>query len=73
MEKVLTAAGATLHDIVKWTVFMVHGQEFTPGLRVFQQHWGTKHAPPAISSAMVASLAHPNFLVEIEARAMTRG
>ena len=28
IETILTAAGATLHDIVKWNVFVVQGQEF---------------------------------------------
>ncbi len=70
---VLEAAGATLHDIVKWTMFIVEGQDLLPGFEVFQKHWGTEHQPPAISAALVASLAHPDFLVEIEAIAVTRG
>lgn len=70
METVLAAAGASLHDIVKWTMFIVEGQDLRPGLEVFQKHWGTEHQPPAISAAMVASLAHPDFLVEIEAIAI---
>lgn len=68
---VLEAAGATLHDIVKWTMFVVDGVDLRPGLAVYQQHWGTEHAPPAISAALVSSLAHPDFLVEIEAIAIT--
>ncbi len=67
---VLDAAGATLHDIVKWTMFIVDGQDLRPGFEVFQRHWGTEHAPPAISAALVSSLAHPDFLVEIEAIAI---
>jgi enamine deaminase RidA (YjgF/YER057c/UK114 family) len=67
---VLEAAGATLHDIVKWTMFIVEGQNLLPGFEVFQKHWGTEHQPPAISAALVSSLAHPDFLVEIEAIAI---
>lgn len=67
---VLEAAGATLHDIVKWTMFIVEGQDLRPGFEVFQKHWGTEHQPPAISAALVSSLAHPDFLVEIEAIAI---
>lgn len=70
LETVLAAAGATLHDIVKWTMFIVEGQDLRPGLEVFQKHWGTDSPPPAISAAMVASLANPDFLVEIEAIAI---
>ncbi|MCA9862573.1 MAG: RidA family protein [Thermomicrobiales bacterium] len=69
---VLEAAGATLHDIVKWTMFLVEGVDLRPGFEVFQKHWGTGQQPPVISAAMVSSLAHPDFLVEIEAVAIVR-
>ena len=39
----------------------------------FQKHWGTEHQPPAISAALVSSLAQPDFLVEIEAIAIVAG
>lgn len=70
LRVVLEAAGVSLHDIVKWTMFIVEGQDLRPGFEVFQKHWGTEHQPPAITAAMVASLAHPDFLVEIEAIAI---
>lgn len=73
MQIVLEAAGATLHDIVKWTIFIVEGQDLRPGFEVFQKYWGTEHQPPAISAALVSSLAHPDFLVEVEAIAIVRG
>jgi enamine deaminase RidA (YjgF/YER057c/UK114 family) len=72
LKTVLAAAGASLHDIVKWTIFIVEGQDLLPGFQVFQKHWGTEHQPPVISAAMVSSLAHPDFLVEIEAIAIVR-
>jgi enamine deaminase RidA (YjgF/YER057c/UK114 family) len=72
LETVLAAAGATLHDIVKWTFYVVPGQDMLAGLGVFQRRWGTTARPPAISVAIVAGLAHPDFLVEIEAIAVTR-
>ena len=68
---VLEAAGVTLHDIVKWSMFIVEGQDLRPGFEVFQKHWGTEHQPPAITAAMVTSLANPDFLVEIEAIAVS--
>ena len=71
IETVLAAAGATLHDIIKWTIYVVQGQDLAPGYAVFQQAWGTSAKPPAISAAFVAGLAHPAFLVEIEAIAVT--
>jgi enamine deaminase RidA (YjgF/YER057c/UK114 family) len=72
LETVLAAAGATLHDIVKWTIFIVQGQDILPGFAVFQRRWGDNPRTPAISSVFVAGLAHPDFLVEIEAIAVTR-
>ena len=35
---VLETAGASLHDIVKWTMFIVEGQDLRPGFEVFQRH-----------------------------------
>jgi enamine deaminase RidA (YjgF/YER057c/UK114 family) len=71
LETVLAASGATLHDIVKWTIYVVQGQDFTTGYGVFQRVWGTSARPPAISAVQVAGLANPEFLVEIEAIAVT--
>lgn len=70
LETVLGAAGATLHDVVKWTVFVVQGHDFMPGFAVFQHKWGTSAEPPIVTAAIVAALAHPDFLVEIEAVAV---
>lgn len=70
LETVLSAAGATLHDVVKWTVYVVQGHDFMPGFAVFQRKWGTSAKPPIVTAAIVAGLAHPDFLVEIEAIAV---
>lgn len=72
LEVVLADAGATLHDIVKWTIYVVQGLDFSPGFEVSMRKWGTSAPPPAISVVIVAGLAHPDFLVEIEAVAITR-
>ena len=50
---------------------MVQEQDITPGFAVFQRVWGTSARPPAISVVQVAGLANPEFLVEIEAIAVT--
>src|SRR5688572_10604377 len=62
LETVLAAAGATLHDIIKWTIYVVQGHDFMPGFAVSQRAWGTSAPPPAIS-VVVAGLANPEFLV----------
>lgn len=70
LETVLAAAGATIHDVIKWTVFVVQGQDIQAGFAVFQRRYGMIPNPPAISFAFVAGLAHPDFLIEIEAIAV---
>jgi enamine deaminase RidA (YjgF/YER057c/UK114 family) len=70
LATVLAAAGARLQDVVKWTVFAVQGQDARPAVGVFQRVWGTA-PPPAISVVAVAGLANPEFLVEVEAIAVT--
>ncbi|MGH2350547.1 MAG: RidA family protein [Chloroflexota bacterium] len=70
LRTLLAGAGATLHDVVKWTVFVVQGQDIRPGFEVFQKAWGNA-PPPIVTFASVAGLVHPDFLVEIEAVAIT--
>ena len=57
-------------DIVKWTVYMVHGQSPAVAFQRAGQVLGRLDPPPAISVVQVAGLAHPDFLVEIEAIAV---
>ena len=70
LEIVLAAAGATIYDVVKWSIYVVQGQDFRPGFEVFQQVWGQHPNPPAITGIAVAGLANPAYLVEIEAIAV---
>lgn len=70
LRLVLQAAGADLEDVVKWTIYVVEGQPIGPGLAAFQEAWGTRQNPPAISVIFVASLGNPEFLVEIDAIAV---
>lgn len=73
LRTLLAAAGATLGDVIKWTIYVVQGQEIGPGFGVFQRTWGGAPNPPAISVVVVAGLANPAFLVEVEAIAVTDG
>jgi enamine deaminase RidA (YjgF/YER057c/UK114 family) len=66
----LEAAGAGLADIVKWTIYLVQGQDPRPAFQVAQQEWGPRPNPPTISMLVVAGLAHPDFLIEIDAVAV---
>jgi enamine deaminase RidA (YjgF/YER057c/UK114 family) len=66
----LEAAGAGLQHIVKWTIYLVHGQDARAAFQIAQQTWGTQSNPPTISVLFVAGLAHPDFLIEIDAIAV---
>jgi enamine deaminase RidA (YjgF/YER057c/UK114 family) len=70
LETVLAAAGATRQDVMKWTIFVLQGQDLMTGFAAFQKQWGPMEKAPAISAAFVAGLANPAYLVEIEAVAV---
>jgi enamine deaminase RidA (YjgF/YER057c/UK114 family) len=66
----LASAGAKLEHVVKWTVYVVQGQPVAPGFEAFQRVWGNRANPPSVTVLLVAGLAHPDFLVEIDAIAV---
>jgi enamine deaminase RidA (YjgF/YER057c/UK114 family) len=70
LERALAAAGARLEHMVTCRVSIVAGQPLEPGFRAYAQAWGDRGAPPTVAAAFVAALAHPAFLVEIEATAV---
>jgi len=61
------AAGGSLADIVKWTIIVTDAAALGPGFGAFQKAWGQRPNPPAITVQVVAGLANPQFLVEVEA------
>ncbi|MBZ0300961.1 MAG: RidA family protein [Anaerolineae bacterium] len=70
VQAALAAGGAQLEHVIKWNIYVVHGQPLQPGLEVFQRVWGSRPNPPAITGVFVTALAHPDFLVEMEAIAV---
>lgn len=70
LETALRAAGARLEHVIKWNLFVLAGQPLQPGFEVFQRVWGQRANPPVITAAMVAGLAHPDFLLELDAVAV---
>jgi enamine deaminase RidA (YjgF/YER057c/UK114 family) len=64
---VLEAAGATQDDVIKLTVYIVEGGDIREGFAAAQEVWGPH--PTAISVLLVAGLARPDCLVEVEALA----
>jgi len=67
VEAAVQAAGGTIADIVKWTITVTDRSVIGPGFGAFQQLWGQRPNPPAISVQIVTGLGNPDFLVEIEA------
>ena len=66
----LAAAGATLADLVKTTTFTTDIDEFFRHTAVRHEYLGTL---PTSTTVEVRRLAHPDFLVEIEAVAEIDG
>jgi len=62
---VLAALGATQENVVKLTIYVVQGSPLAQAFAAAQKVWG-RHAT-AISVLVVAGLANPEFLVEIDA------
>jgi len=63
MKKVLAAAGSSLDDVVKVTVFLRHENDFTKMNEVYQSYFA-KDRPAR--STVVADLALPSMLIEID-------
>jgi len=70
LQVALAAADAHVGHIVKWTVYVVQGQPVGPAMGAFQQAFGALPNPPTISVLFVTALAHPKFLLEVEAVAV---
>ena len=71
IETALAAAGAGLEHIIKWNILVVEGQSIQAGFDAFQRFWGDRSGPPpVITAAFVSALAHPDFLVEMDAIAV---
>jgi len=49
---------------------VVQDQSLGAAVAVFQREWGPRPNPPAITLHIVAGLAHPDFLAEIDAIAV---
>lgn len=70
LETALAAGGAGLQDVVKWNVYILQGQSAQAGFEAFRKVWGRRPNPPVITGVFVPALAHPDFLVEIDAIAV---
>jgi 2-iminobutanoate/2-iminopropanoate deaminase len=64
MKKVLGAAGASMEDVVKCTVFLTDAEDFAKMNEVYKGFFAKDF--PSRSTVIVAALARPEILVEIE-------
>ncbi|GAB3336505.1 RidA family protein [Larkinella ripae] len=67
VETALLASGATLDDLFKLTIYIRQDQDLRQGFEGAQGFLQKLKKPPVISTILVAGLANPDYLVEIEA------
>jgi len=72
IEIALKACHAGLDDLFKLTIYIVQGQDVRKGFEGAQGFLKKLKNPPAITGIVVAGLANPDYLVEIEAVAFKR-
>jgi enamine deaminase RidA (YjgF/YER057c/UK114 family) len=70
LQTAVEAGGGSFENIIKWNLYIVQGQPIEKGLKVFQGAMGKMKKPPLITGVFVASLANPDFLMEMEAVAV---
>jgi enamine deaminase RidA (YjgF/YER057c/UK114 family) len=67
IEIALKASNASLDDLFKLTIYIVQGQDVRKGFEGAQSFLKKLKHPPIITGIIVAGLANPDYLVEIEA------
>lgn len=65
LKNALAAGGAKLSDVTKVTVYIINPHDVQKARGVLKQYFG-KH-PPGSTLCILRGLAHPSFLLEIEA------
>lgn len=70
VQHCLKAAGATIEQLVQVKIYLAGDVDLRPGFAAWMAVWGTRTNPPTVSGIRVHGLAHPDYLVEIEAMAV---
>ena len=70
LKAVVEASGATLADVVKLNIYTTDLAHYRPHIREGRDKYFSEF-PPATTLLVVKSLADPNFLLEIDAVALT--
>lgn len=66
-EIALKAAGATLADVIQWTVFIKDGVDLGAAFGAIAPRLATGGAPALVTAAFVAALGVPGGLIEVSA------
>lgn len=67
---ILKAEGAGFEDLVKMNIYLLAGSDPRVGFRAYQEVVGELKQPPLVTVLMVAGLARPEALIEIDAMAV---
>ena len=67
---VLEAAGAGLDDLVRLAIYVRTDADLAAGFGAWMARAGAIKDPPVVTGITVAGLAHPDYLIEIEATAI---
>ncbi|MCL4416341.1 MAG: RidA family protein [Actinobacteria bacterium] len=70
IEKILEKVGVKLENIVKFNIYILHGQNPQEGFQVFQKKWVANENFPTVTVLFIAGLGSPDWLVEIDAIAV---
>lgn len=70
IDNILEKSDAELHNVVKFNIYLVQGQNPQDGFQVFQRKWGENENFPTLTVLFVAGLGNPDWLVEIDAIAI---
>lgn len=70
LQTALSAAGAGLEHVIKWTIYIAQGQPLQAAFAAGMRAWGDHPHLPANTVLVVAALVPADFLIAIEAIAV---
>ena len=70
LQRCLTAAGARLDQLVQVKLYLKGDVDLRPVFGAWMAVWGNRPNPPTVTGIRVHGLAHPDYLIEIEALAV---
>ncbi len=71
IDNILEECHAKLENVVKFNIYLVQGQNPQEGFQVFQEKWKGNTNFPTVTVLFISGLGNPDWLVEIDAVAIT--